>query len=139
MKISQPIFMCINFLLGCTNSEFLRQHNQDSNRGYFTDASECTESSMRKQALNVPLTGGTKDNPAVIGVTNVEIPLGYDANIFLVCMKHAGRPVPHVDATDYLNASTTCLQKAQATSDPDEGYADCIKRSRLDVEIINDK
>jgi hypothetical protein len=50
-------------------------------------------------------------------------------------MKHAGRPVPNVDATDYLNASTTCLQKARA----DEGYADCIKSSRLDVEIINDK
>jgi hypothetical protein len=85
---------------------------------------------MRKESIRLPTAGS---------VSNVDIPIGYDANIFIVCMGHAGRPVSRVDVTDYLKVSTACLQNARALENSDEGYADCIKRSRLSVEIINDK
>jgi hypothetical protein len=129
--INFPVMLlCITLLLGCTSKEFVKQNNQDTNRGYFSDASKCSQSAMNKQKFNVP-TAGT--------ATVIEIPIGYDANIYVDCMKHTGWPVPSADPTEYLAVSTDCLQKAQGTKNLDESYADCIKRSRLNVEVITDK
>jgi hypothetical protein len=86
---------------------------------------------MRKAAFNVPTAGS---------VSVVEIPVGYDANTFIVCMEHAGRPVsPRADVTDYLTVSTDCLHQARESEHPDQNYASCIKRSRLKVEVITDE
>jgi hypothetical protein len=86
---------------------------------------------MRKEAFNVPTAGS---------VSVVEIPVGYDANTFIACMEYAGRPVsPRVDVTEYLNISTTCLNEARKSEYPDESYASCIKRSRLNIEVISDE
>jgi len=72
----------------------------------FSDASECRDSATQKQKFNVP-TAGTQ--------TVVEIPAGYNAISFLDCMQHTGWPVPRADPTEYLEVSTTCLEKAQGT------------------------
>jgi hypothetical protein len=130
--IKYPVFsLCIILLSGCTSNELVNQNSHDINRGYFSDASECSQSAMRKTAFNVPTAGS---------VSVVEIPVGYDANTFIVCMEHAGRPVsPHADVTEYLNISTTCLNEARKSEYPDESYASCIKQSRLKVEVITDK
>ena len=124
------VLLCITLLSGCTSNELVKQNNPDTNRGYFSDASKCSQSAMNKQRLNVP-TAGTQ--------TVIEIPIGYDANTYVDCMKHTGWPVPRADPTEYLDVSTACLKKAQGTENPDKSYADCIKRSRLDVEVVTDK
>jgi hypothetical protein len=125
------ISLCIILLSGCTSNELVKQNSPDINRGYFSDASECSQSAMRKTAFNVPTAGS---------VSVVEIPVGYDANTFIVCMEHAGRPTSsRVDVTDYLKVSTDCLHEARESEHPDESYASCIKRSQLKVEVITDE
>ena len=123
-------FLCLTLLSGCAGNELGKQNTQDAKRGYFSDASKCRQSAMQKQTFNVP-TGST--------ATVVEVPVAYEENAFLDCMKHTGWPVPRADPTEYLEVSTACLKKAQATENLDESYADCIKRSRLNVEVITDK
>ncbi len=85
---------------------------------------------MRKESFNVPTAGS---------VSSIEIPVGTDAGKFTVCMEHARRPVSRVDASEYLKVSSACLQEARGMEQPDDGYAQCIKRSRLEVEIITDR
>lgn len=123
------MFLCITLLLGCSKNEWVRQHNADTNSGYFLDAHECSQSAMRKLSFLVPPAGSA---------SAVELPIGYDANIFIVCMEHAGRPVSsRVDVTEYLKISTACLQEARDSVSSDQSYANCIRRSRLNVEVIN--
>jgi uncharacterized protein YceK len=130
--INFPVVLLLTALLssGCASNVSVTQNNQGSNRGYFSDASKCSQATMNKQRFNVP-TSGTQ--------TVVEIPVGYDANAYVDCMKHTGWPVPSADPTEYLNVSTACLKKAQGTENLDESYANCIKRSRFNVEVITDK
>ncbi|MEQ1620474.1 MAG: hypothetical protein ABL919_03635 [Methylococcales bacterium] len=127
MKV-KTLLLIISLLTGCTKNELISQNNQVENPGYFSDASKCYQSSVRVEKILV--------NPTV-GV--VEIPIGYDANTFVVCMDYSGRPVSRADPTKYLNTSTTCLQHARDAEYPDKSYADCIDRSHLDIEIIPDK
>jgi hypothetical protein len=127
--------LCIILLSGCTYNELVKKNSHDINRGYFSDASECSQSAMRKEELLVP-TGvrGMESGGSVI-----EIPIGYDANTFIVCMEHAGRPVSQrVDVTEYLKVSTDCLHEARESEHPDKSYASCIKQSRLKVEVLTD-
>lgn len=128
MTKSSLLILNMIMLAACTNNESIKQNFSDANSGYFSDASECSQSSMRKEEIKVPTAGS---------VSVVEVPIGYDAGRFLVCMEYAGRPVSRVDLTEYLNVSNACLHEARKTENPDDGYADCIKRSRLNVEIIN--
>ncbi len=124
------LLLCTILLSGCTNSELVNKNSQDTNRSYFSDALACNQSTMQKTKINVP-TAGTQ--------TVIEFPIGHDADTFVDCMKHEGRPIPRADPTEYLNLSTTCLQKAQGTENMDENYAACVKRSRLNVQVITDK
>ncbi len=123
------LLLCSGFLAGCGN-ELLTHDNQSDNKGYFADATQCSQSAMRKESLNVPTAGS---------VSVIEVPMGYDAGKFIVCMEYAKRPVSRGDAGEYLKVSTACLQEARGSEHPDNRYADCIKRSRLDIEIITDK
>lgn len=121
--------LCTGLLAGCTDGRLTR-HDQDANRGYFADALECGQSAMRKETVNVPTAGS---------VSVVEIPTVYDADKFVVCMAHAGRPVSRADLAEYLYVSNACLHEARYMENPDDGYAACVTRSRLNVEIIDDK
>jgi hypothetical protein len=121
------VLLFMSLLLGCTGNEIGKPNNEDTKRGYFSDASKCRESAMYKEKINV-------NNSGV-----VEIPVAYKANAFLDCMKYTGWPVPRADPTEYLDVSTTCLKKAQGTENLDESYAECIRRSRLNIEVITDK
>lgn len=86
---------------------------------------------MRKETVNVPTASS---------VSVVEIPTTYDAGKFIVCMEYAGRPVSRAGLTDdYFNVSNACVNEARNMKNPDAGYADCISRSRLNVEVITDK
>jgi len=124
------LLLCIILLSGCANSELVNKNSQETNRGYFSDALACNQSTMQKTKINVP-TAGTQ--------TVIEIPVGHDANTYVDCMKHEGWPVPRADSTEYLKVSTACLQQTRGTENMDENYEACIKRSRLDVEVITDK
>ncbi len=130
MPKSLILLLFASLFAGCSNNGWLKQNSQETNRGYFADASECSRSAMRKEAIKVPTAGS---------VSVVEVPTGYDADKFMVCMEYAGRPVSRTDLTEYLNVSNACLHEAQDAKNPDEGYADCIRRSRLNVEIINNE
>lgn len=130
MGKSPLLALCITMLSACTNSDSIKQDSSDTHRGYFADASNCSQSAIRKEEINVPTAGS---------VSVVEVPTGYDAGKFIACMEYAGRPVSRVDLTEYINVSNTCLYEAKESKNPDADYADCIRRSRLNVEIINDE
>lgn len=117
-------------LPACTHSEWLSPDASDANRGYFADALNCRQSALRTEAIKVP----TAHSMSII-----EVPTTYDAGKFVVCMEYAGRPVSRVDLSDYLTISSVCLNEARNMANPDDAYADCIQRSRLNVEIITDK
>ena len=122
------LFLCFGFLAGCHNERVVHDSEQE-NKGYFADAIKCSQSSMRKESINVPTAGS---------VSVVEVPMGYDSGKFTVCMQYAKRPVSRGDTGEYLKVSSACLQEARGSDHPDNHYADCIKRSRLEMEIITD-
>lgn len=117
-------------LPACTHSELSIPDASDANRGYFADALNCRQSALRVEAIKVP----TAHSMSVI-----EVPTTYDAGKFVACMTYAGRPVSRVDLSDYLTISSACLNEARNLANSDDAYADCIQRSRLNVEIIPDK
>ena len=103
----------------------------DVDHGYFADALNCTDLSQRSEKVMLA-------NPGVAG--SVNIPLGYDAGEFLNCMAHAGRPVAKADLNEYLMVSNACLHEARsARKSADQAYADCIRRSSLNVEVLDQK
>jgi len=124
---NSAMLLWLILLSGCAGNELSIANNQGNNRGYFADATQCSQSSMRKEQILLP-------NPGAAGA--IEIPLGYDPDLFIVCMEHAGRPVSRADLTEYLNVSTICLDEARGAENPDEDYANCVKRSDLSVEIL---
>jgi hypothetical protein len=111
---------------GC-NKELVNPSTAQNNQGYFSDASDCRQSSARTEKINLPTP---------IAMSVVEVPTGYDAGKFTVCMEFRKRPVARADATEYLNASTACLHEAQSAEHPDDSFADCIKRSHLQLEYV---
>ncbi|WP_262963668.1 hypothetical protein [Methylobacter psychrophilus] len=129
--INLPVLLLSAILLsGCANNQLVTENGSNTNLGYFSDALTCNQSTTQKTKINVP-TGGVQ--------TVIEMPIGYDANTFVDCMKHEGWPVTHADPTEYLKVSTDCLQKTQGTENMDENYAACVKRSRMNVDVITDK
>ncbi len=122
------VLLSCGLFTGC-NKELVSTNTSTSqiNRGYFSDASDCRQTSARTEKLNIPTAGS---------MSVVEVPTGYDAGKFTVCMDYKKRPVARADATEYLNASITCLHQAQAAEHADDSYADCIKRSQLQLEYI---
>jgi hypothetical protein len=124
--VKNPLFyLCIVLVSGCADNDLAKQSEQTTNRGYFADANQCRVSSTNKQNMLVP------------GGTVVQIQLGYDPNAFIACMAHAGWPVPRANLTEYTEVSTKCLEESREAENSDEAYASCIKRSNLNIEIIN--
>ena len=101
--------------------------NDTEDTGYFSDASNCYRSSERKVLVKVP-TATT--------MTVVEVPIGNDANIFGLCMEHAGHAVTKADPDDYLNVSRACMQETRNSSKPDDAYAKCVRYGKIIVETI---
>ena len=124
------LLLCIALLLGCVSNKSVNQNNQDTHVDYFSDATNCSESTQPKQAINVP-TGRTQ--------SQVQIPAGRDKNAYVDCMKQKGWSVLRADPTEYQAVTKACHQQAQGAKDFDESYADCVSRSRLNVEVITDK
>lgn len=126
-NIVLPITMLI--LQSCSATLTQTTHRED-HRGYFIDASNCFKTSMRKERVKVP-TG-------LSGMTVVEIPTVYDAGSFTNCMRFAGHKTPKVDLEDYLTVSRQCYLEARGQSNADDVYADCVYRSRIGVELLDD-
>lgn len=116
------LLVCL--LVGC-NQALVTQESPE-HKGYFADAFRCNQSSMRKESVNVPTAGS---------MSVVEVPMGYDAGKFTVCMQYAKRPVSRADASEYLKVSSNCLQVARGSDNPDQSYSDCLKNSRLNLQI----
>lgn len=110
-------------LAGCGNTLSVKQEN---NGGYFADALACSQSSERTETVHLA-------NPGAAG--SIDIPLGYDAGKFKVCMIQAGRPVASIDPAKYLGSSISCLDEAYSADKSDEVYAECIRRSDLKVDV----
>ena len=108
------VLLYMSLFSGCASNEWVKKNNQDTSLGFFSDASKCSQSAMKKQKFNVP----TVPNAA----TAIEVPIGYDPNVYVDCLKHKGWPVPSADPTEYLELSTTCLQETQETKNLDENY-----------------
>jgi len=107
-------------------ADFPYRHDMEDS-GYFSDASNCYRSSERKVYVKVP-TAGT--------MTVIEVPIGNDANVFGLCMEHAGHPVPKANPDDYLNVSRACMQAARDSSNPDDAYVKCVRYGKIIVETI---
>ncbi|MDP2901604.1 MAG: hypothetical protein Q8N96_00625 [Methylovulum sp.] len=120
---SAVIFLSL-LLQSCSDS--LPKHELDDTN-YFSDASGCFQSSVRKESVKIP-TAGT--------MTVIEVPLGNDANGFGLCMEQAGHPVTQADPDDYLTASRACFQQAHDSLTPDEAYARCVRHGKISVETI---
>ncbi|WP_431065593.1 hypothetical protein [Methylotuvimicrobium sp.] len=118
----------ILILQSCSGT-FTQTEPGEDHRGYFTDASNCFKISMHKERIKVP-TGGS--------MTVVEIPVIYDAGAFTNCMRFAGHKTPKVDLEDYLTVSHQCYLEARGMSNSDDVYADCVHRSRIGVELLED-
>ena len=95
--------------------------------GYFSDAASCFRYSERKVYVKVP---------TALTMTVIEVPIGNDANIFGLCMEHAGHAVPKADPDDYLNVSRACMQETRNSSKPDDAYAKCVRYGKIIVETI---
>ncbi len=122
-----PMLVCTIMLAGCSGQALFPDRERTGHHGYFADAAECNRSSLRKEAINLPIAGS---------ISVVEVPIIYDSGRFTACMEYARRPVSKTDETEYMKISAACLNEAQGAEQPDEKYADCIERSQLDVKII---
>ncbi len=123
--------LLLNFLLisACANNDSLiKTPNQDQDVGYFADATKCSAAAMRHETILLP-------SPTLAG--SIDIPMGYDADKFQSCMTYAGRPVDRGDSRLYFQVSEDCLSAARKAEHADLEYADCIKRSHLQVEVID--
>ncbi len=102
---------------------------ENPSNGYFSDATDCFHSSEQKQYVNVPIAGG---------ITVIEVPLSVNEGTFRLCMQHKGHPVTDTQATadDYLNQSKACLEKARASSNPNQTYSDCANLGKITVESL---
>ena len=123
------LLLCSALLLGCVSNESVKQSSQDANVDYFSDATACSDSTQPKQTINVP-TGRTQ--------SQVQMRLGRDKNAYVACMKQKGWSVLRADPTEYQAVTKACHLQAQGAKDFDKSYADCISRSRLDVEVISE-
>jgi hypothetical protein len=95
--------------------------------GYRQESVLCVQQSQRKQQVAFPAGGA---------VTTVDMPGYYDARDFGECMRRAGYGVPRADPQQYLEVARTCLGDAAQAGDPDAAYADCVRRSRITVEVL---
>ncbi|WP_404358149.1 hypothetical protein [Methylotuvimicrobium sp. KM1] len=125
-KAALPIAMII--LQSCSGT-LTQTGPLENNRGYFIDASNCFKTSMHMERIKVP-TGG--------GMTEVEIPVIYNAGAFTNCMRFAGHKTPKVDLENYLTVSRQCYLEARGLSNADDVYADCVHRSRIGIELLED-
>lgn len=116
-------------ILPACSGHSVKQTGNIENAGYFADATDCLKLSKRSESVKVP-TGGT--------MSTIDIPTVYDANYFGACMKYADHPSPTapVDLEPYLKISHDCLQDAHHSPSPDNAYAECIKRSKIEVETL---
>lgn len=123
----------LSFLVFSCSGELTKRNNPEQR--YVSDATDCYQTTERKQQLKVPITGA---KGIILSVTTLEIPLGNDAGAFRLCMKHKGHPVSVSKANpdEYLNVSRNCMQEARDSLSPNETYANCVQRSKITVETI---
>lgn len=124
---NSPLLISILLLQSCT-STFIQHKTQEDHQGYFVDASNCFKTSMRKEQIKVP-TG--------LGMTQVEIATTYDAGAFANCMRFAGHTTPTAHLENYLTVSRQCYLEARGVSNSDDVYGDCVQRSRIGVELLD--
>ena len=134
MSSYRLLLLNIMLLAGCAHTESPPPDSrnivemQDYYLGYFADASQCSAAAMRHETILLP-------SPSAAG--SIDIPLGYDADKFLACMEYIGRPVARADTSKYLQVSTDCLNVARYADHPDAAYANCIKQSDLEIEVLS--
>jgi len=121
------VLLFLLMLQGCSD-HLLKDETKTENSGYFADATDCLHRSYRKEQIKVP-TGKT--------MSVIDVPISHDAGSFSACMQYAGHPTPKVDTQTYLTVSRSCLSESQHTENPDDAYAQCVKRSRITVESVS--
>ncbi len=124
MYNNATILLMLLMLQGCGNF-FSRQDT--GNSPYFSAASTCHQSSMRKEQIKVPIAST---------MTVMEVPVANDPNVFGKCMENKGYPVEKADPAAYLEVSRDCLQAARHAPNPDKAYADCVRHGGITVETL---
>jgi hypothetical protein len=109
------------------------------NSRYFADATDCYQSSQRKEKVSVMMSGNTQHSFAF--PITVDIPMGYDAGAFKNCMIYSGHSEPKVDAdpTAYLELSRRCIDQARGEDNTNDVYASCIRNGDITVDVIHSK
>jgi hypothetical protein len=116
----------LSMLQGCA-ARPEQQYSGAAGNDFYRASLTCLKSSEKQITTQVP-TGKA--------VTTVEVPVGFDSNIFGDCMKHAGHPPFPADPEPYLATARKCPNEAKGASNPEEAYANCVGRT-LDVEVIS--
>jgi len=111
-------------LQGCPSS--FSSHEPD-NTDYFSDASTCYQSSLRKGQIKVPTAKS---------MTVVEVPITNDPAAFNTCMEYKGHPAATVDPDTYMDIARECRKTAHHAENPDHAYADCVKHGNITVEAF---
>jgi hypothetical protein len=125
----QAALLITMLILQCCTGAYTQIESSEDQRGYFNDASNCFKTSMRKEQLQVP-TGQ--------GMTVVEIPMASDAGVFTNCMRFAGHKTPKANLENYFTVSRQCYLEARSLSNSDDVYTDCIQRSKIGIEFLED-
>lgn len=123
-----PFFLCLPLITACLSTS--GGQGASEFEGYFTDATECYQTSIHKEQVKVQ-TGKA--------VTVIDIPTVHNAGAFSNCMARAGHTPPKVNPQAYLEMSSRCLNEARGTEQPDEAYARCIRAGTLRIEPILDE
>lgn len=131
--------LCLLLLQACASHPAQRSEDE-SDRVFFADASQCYESTAHKQQIQLNVGGNnTQTAPSVVTPINIELPSAPDADAYNNCMVGLGHRVPKVSAAAYLQASQSCLEQSRGADNPNEAYAACIRHGSLQVESIGNR
>ena len=119
-----PLFLLT--LQGCSDY-LLKNDRKTENSAYSADETYCLNQSARKKQVRVP-TGSS--------MTTVDVPAGNDAAAFNACMQKAGHSTRETSSESFLNVSRACRKESQGSPNADDAYAQCIKRSKINVESV---
>ncbi len=137
MPKSFVLSICL-LLVACAGTEPQRNTKTDD-ASYFADASQCFESTMHKQQIQLNMGGNSYPSPSIITPITIDLPLVPDAEAYSYCMANLGYVPPKADPQAYLQESQTCLDQARGAANHNQAYADCIRKGGIAVDLIHSK
>ncbi len=138
MQKSLVVLPCLLLLVACAG-QAPQRNAKNNDAGYFADASQCFDSTMHKQQIQLNVGGNSYPSPSIVTPINIDLPSVPDADAYSHCMTDLGYVPPKVDARAYLQTSQTCLDQTRGAANYNEAYADCIRKGGIAVDLFDAK